>query len=351
MSSESLRAPFLPAFVLALASIGAVSCGQQGKVTSASTGTPTGGDGGSGGSGGAGASGGGGTAGGGGTVAPQPLRLCNWNLHNMFDTEDDPNFTEDFALTSTEYNEKLAQLGALLTELSPDIAVLPEVENQAILDDLNMNHLGGAYTTAITETNDFRGLDIGILSKLPIVDLVSHKDDSFKRLDLVGGPSYLYSRDAVEVHLNYNGRPIVVLGVHYRSKGNGMVETDDKDKRMAEAQHTRAIADALAEADPKRAIVILGDFNDLPGSPPVSWTLQGDPMNDPKIPFSSAASALPEADQYTFVYNGTQELIDWQMANPLLTPMLDAGTVLIRHGADVEPVSDHFPLCATYQIQ
>lgn len=293
----------------------------------------------------------GGSGGSGGAVVPKPLKVLNWNLHNMFDTQDDPAFADDFALTTAEYNEKLSQIGALLTELDPDIAILPEVESQAILDELNADHLGGAYTTAITETNDFRGLDIGVLSKVPIVDLVSHKDDSFKRLDLVGGQLYKYSRDCVEIHVNYNGREVVLLGVHYRSKGNGMVETDDKDKRMAEAQHTRAIADDLAKADPGRAILILGDFNDVPGSPPVVWTLQGDPANDPKIPFAAASDSLMDADKYTFVYNDVEELIDHQMASPLLAPMLDGTSVLVRHGDDVAAASDHFPMMATYQIE
>lgn len=351
MSSRA-RAPFFCLFTLAAASL-AASCGQQGKVaaTSGTTATETGGAGGDGASGGAGGAGGTGGTGTGGAEVPQPLKVLNWNLHNFFDMQDDPANPDDFALSQFEYDQKMAKAGAVLKEMSPDIVILPEVENKAILDELNKEQLGGAYTTAITETNDFRGLDIGVLSKLPIDEVVSHKDDTFKRLDLVGGPQYKYSRDAVEVHVTYNGRAIVVLGVHYRSKGDGSPETDDKDKRMAEAQHTRTIADALVEASPKLAVLIAGDFNDLPGSPPVNWTLQGDPKNNPKIPFSAATDAVVEADRYTYVYNGVQELIDHQMANPLLAPMLDGASVVIRRGADVEDVSDHYPLMATYQIQ
>ena len=39
------------------------------------------------------------------------------------------------------------------------------------------------------------------------------------------------------------------------------------------------------------------------------------------------------------------------MANELLKGMLDASSVVIRHGQDVEDASDHFPLMATYQIK
>lgn len=338
------------ALLLALStSLGAAACGQEGITPTGSSGDTNTGGGGAGGS--TNTAGAGGTGGTGGAEDPEPLKILNWNLHNLFDTKKDSESPEEQVLSGSDYNNKLQRIGKVLKEMDPDIAILPEVENKAILDDLNAKQLGGAYTTAITETNDFRGLDIGVLSKIPIVDLVSHKDDSFKRLDLVGGQSYKYSRDAVEVRFKFNTRSLVLFGVHYRSKGDGSAETDDKDKRMAEAQHTRALADAITKDAPNTAILILGDFNDLPASPPVTWTLQGDPKNSPKIPFSASTDAVTEADRYTFVYQGVEELIDYQMANKLLAGMLDTGSVQIRHDQDVEDASDHYPLMATYQIQ
>ncbi|MBK8254353.1 MAG: endonuclease/exonuclease/phosphatase family protein [Polyangiaceae bacterium] len=353
MSFSFLRAPapLIAALTsILVASLAVSACGQEGIVaaTSGTTSTDTGGSGGTGGAGGTGTAG---TIGTGGAETPMPLKVLNWNLHNFFNTTKDTSFENEFVLNGTEYAQKLAAVGKILNELQPDVAILPEVENEGILNELNKTQLGNAYTVAVPETNDFRGLDIGVLTKLPIVDLVSHKDDSFKRLDLAGGPAYKYSRDALEIHFNYNGREVILLGVHYRSKGTGSAETDDKDKRMAEAQHTRAIADALMKENPKRAIVILGDYNDLPGSPPVNWTLQGDPKNSPKVVFESATDAISQDLRYTFVYNGTKELIDHQIANPLLGGMIDPQNVMIRHGNDVEDASDHFPLMTTYNIQ
>src|SRR5262249_30530771 len=146
------------------------------------TGSGTGGTGGSGtGTAGTGA---------GGAETPMPLKVLNWNVHNFFDTKKDTDAPEEMVLSKADYDEKVDQVGTVLKDLDADFVVMPEIENQAILDDLNSKQLGGAYTTAITETNDFRGLDIGILSKVPIVDIVTHVDDSFKRLDLVGGQSY-----------------------------------------------------------------------------------------------------------------------------------------------------------------
>ncbi len=353
MRSSFLRgaAPWCAALGFAtVLSVFAPACGQQGIVAAGggtTTTTPsTGGD------GGGGAAGGdtGGTSTGGAT-AGEPLKVLNWNLHNFFDKKKDTASDYEQVLSTTDYNTKVTQVGTVIKAMDPDVAILPEVENVAILDDINTKQLGGAYKTAVPLTNDFRGLDIGILSKGPIDKVVSHVDDMFKRLDLAGSKTYQYSRDAVEVHLTVNGRQVILLGVHYRSKGDGNVETDDKDKRAAEAQHTRAIADALAKADPAAAILILGDFNDLPASPPVAWTLAGDPKNDPKVTFSASSDSVAQTDRYTFVYQNAKELIDHQMANPVLAKLLDKSSVTIRHNKDVADASDHHPLMATYDIK
>lgn len=353
MRSSFLRSivPFGAALSLAaLVSVGSSACGQKGVVAAGGTGgsTDTGGAGGDTGTAGSTSSA---TGGSGGSGGGEPFKVLNWNLHNFFDTKKDSASPDEMVLSTSAYNEKLAQIGPVLKAMDPDFAILPEVENGKILDDLNLKQLGSAYTAEITETNDFRGLDIGILSKVPIEKVVTHATDTFKRLDLAGSKTYTYSRDAVEVHLTVNGRHVILIGVHYRSKGDGSAETDDKDKRAAEAQHSRAIADALAKEDPTAAIAILGDYNDLPGSDPLNWSLAGDPKNSPKVTFGNAADSVADGDRYTFVYQGNKELIDHQVINPVLAKLLDTSGVVIRHGTDVENASDHHPLMATYMIK
>ena len=60
---------------------------------------------------------------------------------------------------------------------------------------------------------------------------------------------------------------------------------------------------------------------------------------------------MPAGDRWTFDYNGNLELVDHQMANPLLYGMLEAASVAIPHGADVDAASDHAPIIATYQVK
>ncbi|RLB54360.1 MAG: hypothetical protein DRI90_20290, partial [Deltaproteobacteria bacterium] len=138
----------------------------------------------------------------------------------------------------------------------------------------------------------------------------------------------------------FNGRPLVLLGVHYKAKQN-----DDPHKRLAEAQHTREIADSITEAAPNTGILILGDFNDLPGSPPYVATVGEEPNR-----YRNAADDVPEADRWTFEYQGAFELVDQQMLNGLLHDRLDPTSVRILHGPEAEAASDHAPLVATYLV-
>lgn len=287
-------------------------------------------------------SGGGNGGGGGGMVVPNdplPLRVLNWNVHNLENDKDDSGAPGETIVTTAEYTAHRKAVGIVLKQADPDIAVLPEVENLAVLDDLNKTELGGVYATSLIDGNDYRGVDIGVLSKLPIDSVVSHKSEPFT-LNGTQGPNYYFSRDCPEIHIQFNGRKMVFLGAHFKAKSN-----DDPVKRLAEAQRTRAIADGLAKEDPSRAIVILGDFNDTPDSPPYAAVIGNDPTK-----YTDATLMIPATDRWSYDFQGKLELIDFQMVNPVLAPMLDVQSVVIRHAADVDTASDHSPVIATYMV-
>jgi endonuclease/exonuclease/phosphatase family metal-dependent hydrolase len=296
------------------------------------------------GSGGAGGSGGGSGGTGGALPPPKPLAVMDWNLHNFFDTI--PDGTDEIVLSNADYKAKRANIGSVVASLQPDVVVFAEIETKFMLDDLNNAELGGAYVdTELFEGNDSRGINVGMLSKIKPDKVVSHKDDSFTLLG-TNGPFYRYARDCLEVHFTHNGRHVVFLGVHFKAKS----PTDDPDKRLAEAQHTRAIADGIVQEDPNAGVIILGDYNDLPGSPPVNAVAGAAPAL-----FTDAVEVLPADQRYSFDFNGTHELIDHQMANPLAAAMLDKSTVIIKHGDGIDDASkyasDHAPIFAVYQVR
>jgi predicted extracellular nuclease len=308
-------------------------CGQEGRAgtSSATAGSAAAGSGGS--------SSASGTGTGGGSPG---LKILNWNTHNTFNDKDDSDSPDETVISTQEYADHRAALVAVLQALDPDIAVLQEIENMAVLQDINQD-LGGAYATAVLfDTNDLRGIDTGVLTKVVPDETKSHQTDTLPSLTMPG-QSYSYVRDAVEVSVSYQGQRVVLLGVHYRSKG----PPDDADRRLAEAAHTRAIADGISATDPSAGIVILGDYNDLPGSPPLTAT-EG---MDPDRYIDAADFVMPPEDQWTYNYQGNLELIDHQMANPVLAARLDKQSVVIRHGSDVSLAGDHAPMMATYLFE
>lgn len=327
------------AFVLAPLLGLAVACGQDG--TTGQTSTGAGGD-----SGGTTTSGGGGDGGSGAGLPAVPLSIVDWNTHNYFDAQKNPATPDELIFTAANYATKRKTIGAALKDLDGDIVVLAEVENKAILDDLNKTELGSAYAqTILIEGNDSRGIDVGVLTKIAPDSVVSHKDDMFPE-NGTNGPQFTYSRDCLELHFTFNQRRLILLGVHFKAK----VAPDDPHKRLAEAQHTRKIADDLHAKFSDAAILILGDFNDTPGSAPCNAVVGAAPNL-----FVDSADAVPSAERYSYDYLGKLELIDHQMANPRLAAMLDPKQVILKHATNVDDgskyASDHSPLKATYLVR
>jgi len=299
------------------------------------------GDSGSGGGGaGAGPSTGGSGGSGGAPLTGEPIKILNWNLHNFFDTTEDPENSEDDSISQNEYNAKLAAVVGSLAELDPDVIVFCEVENQGVLDDINAG-LDNAYTDSrISEGNDPRSIEIAALSKIPFTKVVSHLGESFVVEGTVA-PEFNFTRDLLEYHFEVGAQKVVLLGVHYKAKG----PPDNPDKRLAEAQRTRAVADELTAADPSLGVLVLGDYNDLPESPPLDAVTGADPV------YVDVASFIAEVDRWTFDFEGSLELIDHQIGNPVMMSKLDETSAIIQHEGDVDIASDHAPLMATYYLE
>ena len=275
---------------------------------------------------------------------PAPLRVVSWNVHDLFDNiagNCDCAYEPLPPPTANEYDQKIASVAGVLSKLDGDVLMLQEVENEGVLDKL-------ASSSALASSqyqyrhvlpgNDPRGINIAFMSRYPTTGAFSHKDDQFTRED---NPSevYRYTRDALEVHMQHRGKHLVFLGVHFKAKSN----PDDPDKRLAEAQYTRKLADNLLNSDPSCYVFVLGDFNDTTGSPPFLAVQNG--MNGP--PYVDAAGFAPAADQYTYIYSGQHQLIDHLFASSSAALRLDKSTVAITHGS---LPSDHAPVSATFQV-
>lgn len=277
--------------------------------------------------------------------APVTVRLGNYNVRNLFNDKDDSDTQVQETVASTaDYQEHLRGVAGSLQELNAEVVVLVEVENQAVLDDLTArSELAGKYPhSALLSGNDPRGINIGVISSLPITRTKTHVSDPIQ--GNVAGKTYRYARDVPEYHFTKKGHAFTLLGVHFKAfePGGSASETaDDDDKRLAEARGARAIADGLL-ADPANGpVVILGDFNADVDEPSTQAIRGSDPA------YSNATSDRSASDRWTVSYGGDRLTYDDQWSPPgLASTRLPDSVTLLRD----ETVSDHAAVGATYTL-
>ena len=247
------------------------------------------------------------------------LRLGTFNVRN---------------LAAADLPAKRHGVAEILRRVDADVVLLEEVAGEAALDGLATEPaIAERYSYRVqVEGNDQRGFGLALLSTLPPAEAKSHRDDWF------GG--YRYTRDCLEVHFDLPRGRLVLLGVHFRAK-----VADDPEHRLAEAEETRLLADRLLGDDPEPWLVVLGDFNDVPGSPPL------EALEVPEPPLASVVSTLPLAERWT---TGDGQLFDDLLINPALEAALRRDSVSVLHddelGAELADVSDHAPVAASFRV-
>lgn len=244
-------------------------------------------------------------------VKDSEITLMTYNLENLFDTKDDPDKNDEEYLPrsvkkstyyqnlcftkSSEYfrNEclgkdwsertfkrKVARLADVITKThggkGPDVLVVEEVENMNALKALaeampEMNY----QTVELIEGPDERGIDVGVLSRLPkkssklhVIDFDAIKYSLKSRETLTKESKKVFTlakedvsdiednfptRGLLEVELELpDGKSLFVLGAHLPSQ-------------RSNTGYRRAALEKLAQvkkALPKNALVIAaGDFN------------------------------------------------------------------------------------------
>jgi predicted extracellular nuclease len=116
-------------------------------------------------------------------------------------------------------------------------------------------------------------------------------------------------------------------------------------RRVEQARLVHEFAAGALAADPDANLIVLGDLNDVPGSATLAIVAGEQP---PLL--ADLAGLLPDAERYSYVFNGQSELID----HILVSPSLHAATVLVAaaHGnaGTVGAASDHDPVLAHFAL-
>ena len=235
------------------------------------------------------------------------VRLATFNVHRFFDTVCDSGACAggDYeALPSpAAFEARAEELAAAIVRLGADVVALQEVETQASLDAL-LGHLAGSLPYGVLgEIDSPASVDVAIVSRTPIEEVIRHRAD--RPLTRPDGTVTTFSRELLEVHVRaQQGGRVVLLAAHFRSK-----VSDDPGRRLAEAQASAELVNAAAAANPDALVMLGGDLNDVPGSPPLdALTVAGGLVR--------VADDLPVAAQATYIFQGRGQAIDHLLMAP-----------------------------------
>lgn len=269
-------------------------------------------------------------------------RIVTLNVRRLFDRTCDSGRcdNDDFEQVPSqqEYELRLQRIADELAVLDADVVLLQEVENAIVLDDLRQR-MDPAYNVGVIgETNFDASLDVAVVSRGELVETKTYRDS--RRLQLPDGRTSEFAREFLQVHLEIADEDLIVFSAHFKSKSN-----DDPERRLAEAQEAREIVDEVAAANPNALVVLGGDLNDTPGSPPLDALTANGGLD--------RAGSEQSADQmWTYSYRGNEQAIDHLLFAPT-----EGGTYLNSTAMSVrDPVSgsfadsDHAALKADFEL-
>jgi len=156
-------------------------------------------------------------------------------------------------------------------------------------------------------------------------------------------------RRSLAVEAEVDGRPWFFVVNHWSSKYEdgrpfGAIQpapTPTATRRLAQAEVVRDFATDLLAKDPEARLVVLGDLNDVPWSPPVERL--GEP------PLVNLLLRAPEATRYSYNFEGSAQLIDHVVVSPALAGGAEIEFVHLNSNCPENlRTSDHDPVVASF---
>ena len=164
-------------------------------------------------------------------------------------------------------------------------------------------------------------------------------------------PAFYSSRKPLVVTFIYGGEPLFLINNHFVSKGAdgdlfGEFQPpllDSEVQRIEQAQIVHDFVEQLLAINPESRVVVLGDLNDFYFSPPIDL-LEGSIL-------ANLVETLPEAERYSYIYDGNSQTLDQLLVSDQLMKSLVAFEILhLNAEFNIQTrLSDHDPLIATFE--
>jgi len=186
---------------------------------------------------------------------PQVLTMMTWNVHNLFDGNEDGFEYLEFQQSAGWSNEKyLGRINAISDAIAriepmPEIIILQEIESLKILEDLS-DALPRGYFWCHFANNPGSAIGLGILSRVPLSDQRTHAA-------VIGANTA--PRPVLEVRVQSEEGDFIIMICHWKSKIGGAEETEYN--RRASARIILRRIREIWENEPAAGIIIAGDLN------------------------------------------------------------------------------------------
>lgn len=236
--------------------------------------------------------------------ATNRLVVATWNVENLFDADDDPDNPGDDEYTRSgwprwtpeRYATKLDHLAEVIAAMKPDVLGLAEIENRRVLEDLvrvlrEKRHFD-LPAIVHREGGDKRGIDVALLAR--VAPVATNWQAPVPE-----------QRDILIARFDFGGRPLTVVMNHWKSWA-GTPEVNVR-IRTAEARAARAEIERRLAADPRLALLAMGDFNDNVNSAILTGEARFVPWGaaaggGAAATLCNLAGCLPETNRATYYY-------------------------------------------------
>lgn len=208
-----------------------------------------------------------------------------YNLENLFDTINDPTKFDEYSpmmelKTNREeaYQKKISNMARVISEIGKDVtqntpAILGvcEVENKDVLEDLVNDTLIRQHNYGIVhyDSPDIRGIDVALLYQKKIFTPISSSSHMLKLYD---DEKRIHTRDQLLVSGKIDNELIHIIVNHWPSRRGG--EAKSRPKRVSAAKLTKRMVDSLQAINPYAKVIIMGDLNDNPNNASVKSVLK-----------------------------------------------------------------------------
>ncbi len=197
------------------------------------------------------------------------IRVATFNVENLFARYKfaqnfSPNLDDGFMINNTAFtinDEEAKRITAkTIRKSKADILCLQEVEGLKVLDHFNSKYLAGCgykYRLLI-DSHDPRHLDVAFLSKFPINNICSYRNERNER-----NTSWLFSRDCLTVDVIIQDKTLRIYNNHFKSMIGGREKTHER--RLEQSDRVaKIVEDDWRSINYMGNFIVVGDLNDYP---------------------------------------------------------------------------------------